>query len=101
VCSAHEDAIHRAWVNAQGTEHAFGVVDGKTVNSKTLADRALYFFDVDAIDGASLSALFASDARRQIESVKPTITRLHFDGCFGIGVNVAKRFPISIVRLPR
>src|SRR5262249_27903901 len=63
VRRAHEDAIHRARVDAQGTEHALGVIDLEAVHPEALAHRVLDLLDVDAVHRAGAGALVAADAR--------------------------------------
>jgi hypothetical protein len=94
---AHENAIDRARIDAQGTEHALGVIDLEPVDAEALADRILDLVDVDAIDRASAGALVATDTRRQIEFMKAPIARLDRDRQFGIFEVLRERF--SLVRL--
>lgn len=95
----HENTVDRAWLNTQRTEHALGVVNGEAVQPKSFADRTFFLVDVDAVHRTRLSTLFAADTCRQIESMETSITRLHFDRHFGIGVRVSKRLTLVLVRL--
>jgi len=81
---AHEDAIDRARIHAQGTEHALRVIDLETLNAETLADRVLDLVDVDAVHRTGASALVTADACRQVKSMETPIPRLHRHGQFGI-----------------
>jgi hypothetical protein len=73
VCRAHEDAVNRARLDAKRTKHALRVVDRVPGDLKPFAALDPLFADVNAIDGASLGALIAGDARRQIKPVKATV----------------------------
>src|SRR5262249_7576139 len=73
-----------AWIDAQGAEHALGVIDLEAIDPEALADRILDLLNVNAIDGAGAGALVAADARRQIEAVKPAVARLHGHGQLGV-----------------
>lgn len=94
----HENAINGAGIDAQGTEHAFGVVDDKAVDAKPLTDGALFFFDIDAVNRAGLSAFVTSDARGQVKPMKASVSRFYSDGRFRIRVSIGKRFSIGAVR---
>ena len=59
VRGTHENTIHRAGLNAQRAEHTFAVIYGVARNLKPFAAFYTFFTDVDAIDGASFSALIA------------------------------------------
>src|SRR4029079_3024737 len=84
VVRPHEDAIDRARIDGQCAEYAFRVVDFEAVDAKALADRVLDFLDVNAIDRAGASAFITADAGREVKTMKPAITRLHWDGEFGV-----------------
>src|SRR5262249_15331796 len=81
---AHEDAIDRARVDAQGAEHALRVIDLEAVDAETLSDRVLDLVDVNAIDRAGAGTLVAADAGGQIEAMEPPIPRLHRHRQLGI-----------------
>src|SRR5688572_27115745 len=62
VRGPHENAIHRARLNAQRTEHALGVVDRVARNLKALAALDPFLADVNAIHRTGLRTLVAGDA---------------------------------------
>lgn len=99
MVGSHENTIDRTGVDTQSTEHAFGVVDDKAVDSKALANGALLFFDVDAVHRASLGAFVATDARGQVESMEAPIPGFDSDCRFRIRVGIGERLPIRTVRL--
>src|SRR5205823_526118 len=76
VGRAHEDAIDRAGIDAQGAEHALGVVDLEAVDAEALAYGVLDLVDVNAIDRAGAGTLVAADAGRQVEAMEAAIARL-------------------------
>src|SRR5262249_1657581 len=84
VGRAHEDAVHRAGIDAQGAEHALGVVDLEAVDPEAFADGVLDLVDVDAIDRAGAGALVAAAAGRQVEAGEAGVGRVDWDGEFGI-----------------
>ena len=73
VCRAHEDAVHRARLDAQRTKHALGVVDRVSSNLKAFAALDPLFTDINAVDRTRLCALIAGDAGRQIKAVKTAV----------------------------
>src|SRR5262249_18901710 len=84
VGRAHEDAIDRARVHAQGTQHALGVVDLEAVDAEALANGVLDLLDVDAIDGTGAGTLVAADAGGQVEAVEAAVARLDRHRQFGV-----------------
>jgi hypothetical protein len=79
--STHENTIDRTWLDAQSTKHAFGIVNCVAGNLKSFTALDSFLANVDAIDGACLGALIASDARGQVETVKSAIASRNRD-CF-------------------
>ena len=71
-------------IDAQGAEHALGVVDLEAVDAEALADGVLDLLDVDAIDRAGAGALVAADAGGQVEAVEAAVARLDRHGQFGV-----------------
>src|SRR5262249_34864221 len=86
VGRTHEDAVDRAGVDAQGAEHALGVVDLEAVDLEggLAAHLDLFLLDVDAVDGAGPGALVAADAGGQIEAVEAAVARLDGDRQLGV-----------------
>ncbi len=72
---AHEDAIHRARLDAQCAKHALRIIDRETGDPKSLARGHALFADVNAIDGTGLRTLITSDAGRQVVAMEAAITR--------------------------
>lgn len=79
VVRTHEDTIHRTRLHTQCTKHALRVVNRKPVDSKALANRALLFVDVNAVNRTCRRALLAADTCRQIEAMEAAIPRLHLE----------------------
>ena len=95
---SHENAIDGAGIDTQCTEHAFGVVDDKAIDSKPFANRALFFFDINAVYWTGGSAFVAANARCEIKPMEATIPRLDSKSRFGIRVSIGKRFSLGAVR---
>jgi len=96
------NAVDRAGLDAQGTEHALGVVDQKAIDAEPLADRTLFFFDVDAIDRTGDRAFFAADTGRQVESMEAAIPGFHRHGNLRVLVDFGERSPpISLEHRPQ
>ena len=74
----HEDAVNRARFDTKCAEHALRIIDRKVVDAEAFADRAFFFFDVDAINRTSDGALFAADACGEVEAVETSVSRFHW-----------------------
>jgi hypothetical protein len=104
VRRAHEDTVNRARLDAKRTKHALRVVDRVPGDLKPFATLDPLFADVNAIDGASLGALIAGDARRQIKPVKATVPGRNRHGQFGVFKVLGECFslrPISLDPRPK
>jgi hypothetical protein len=95
----HENAIHRARLDAQRTKHALRIVDRVARNLKAFATLYPLFADVDAIDRASLRALVARDTSRQIKAVKAAIPGSDRNGKFWVLKVFGKRLSLRAIRL--
>ena len=80
----HEDAIYRAGLYAERTEHAFRIVDCEASYLEALAIFDPFFTDVNAVDGASFGALVAGDTGGEVEAVEATITGHDRDRLFRV-----------------
>src|SRR3972149_2123000 len=99
VRRAHEDAVYRTRLDAQRTEHALRIVDRVAGDLEALAAANLFLTDVNAIDGASLRALVAGDAGRQIEAMEAAIARRHRHRQLRILEVLGERLPLRLIRL--
>jgi len=93
----HKNAIHWTWIYTKRAKHALSVVDGETIDTEAFTDWTFFFVDIDAVNRTGGRAFVAADASREIEAVKATIARLHFQRNLWVFVDFSKR--PSIVRL--
>ena len=93
----HKDAINWTWLDAQGAEHAFGVVYGKTRDLESLAFLNTLLADVDAVHRTSFRTPLARYAGGQVKSVKATIPRRNRNWFFRILVLFGKGSPTVFV----
>src|SRR3954454_4777563 len=98
VRRAHEDAVHRARLDAQCTKHALRIVDRVAGDLEALAVLDALLADVNAIDGASLRTLIARDAGREIKSMKAAISRGHRHRKFRVLEMFGKRLALGPIR---
>ncbi len=98
VGRAHEDAIDRAWLDAQSTEHTLRVIDRIAGDLEALAPFNFFLADVNTIDGARFGALVARDAGREIEAVKTSIPGRDRDRQFRVLKMLGKRLPFGPIR---
>lgn len=97
VGRTHKDAIHWTWFNTQSAKHAFRVIDCIASDLKALAAFDFLFADVNTVDGTSLCALIASDTGRQVESMKTTVARGHWNRLFWVFKMRRKRASVILV----
>jgi len=93
----HENAIHRAWLNAQRAKHAFRVINRETRDLESLPLFYSFFANVDAVDRARLRALIACDTSCQVVTVKTTISGRDRDGLFRVFKLVGKSLSSGII----
>jgi hypothetical protein len=98
VCRTHKNAIYRTGLNAQSTKHALCVINCKSRNFESLRTFDPLLTDVDAVDGARFGALITGDARRQIVTMKATITRSNGNRLLGVLELIGKRAAICFIR---
>lgn len=81
---SHKDTVDWARFDTQRTKHALGVIDGEAADAETLAAADPFLADVDAVNGARLRALVASDAGGEVEAMETTVSGRHRCGQFWI-----------------
>jgi len=93
----HKNAIHWTWIYAKRAKHTLSVVDGEAVYTEAFTDGTFFFVDIDAVNRTGDRAFVAADASREVEAVKTTVARLHFQRNLWVFVDFSKR--ASVVRL--
>jgi len=99
VRGTHEDAVDRAGLDTQGTEHALAVVDRVAGDFESLAAFDFFFADINAIDRASLRTLVARDAGGQVEAMKSPIAGRNGHRQLGILEVLGKGLSLWVISL--
>ena len=71
---SHENTVNRAWLNAKCTEHAFRIVDRKARHLKAFTPGRFLHNDVNAVNGTFLRTLITGNTRREIKTMKSSIS---------------------------
>ena len=94
VIGSHKNAVDRAGIHTKCTEHALCVINGEPVQPESFSNSTLFLLNVNTVHRAGLSTLFARDTGGEIKTVKPPVTRLHFEWHFGVLIDLRECPPV-------